>query len=73
MNSFYNIWNYTYIQEQTKQQYDKSQALQTMDVANKLKAFLESMDKIDERYKNMATAECCAVLAQYAKSHGIIK
>lgn len=73
MYSFYNIWNYDYVQEQARQQHHNNQIRQAIDAANKLKDFLDSMDKVDKEYKNMATAECCAVLVQYAKSHDIIK
>ena len=68
----YNIWNYDYIQRQAQQQYHQNQVFQVVDTARKLQDFLDSADKVDPQYKEAMTAECCAVLLNYAKKHGII-
>lgn len=69
MNPIYNIWNYDFIQQQAQQQYHMSQVAQVVDSAHKLKDFLDSLDKIDSPYQNMATAEFCAVLSAYMQKH----
>ena len=39
---------------------------------HKLQDYLDSADKVDPAYQGALTATCCAVLADYAKKHGII-
>ena len=72
MNPLYNIWNYNYIQQQAQQQYHQSQVQQVLEAAHKLQDYLDSVDKVDPAYQGALTATCCAVLADYAKKHGII-
>lgn len=72
MNPFYNIWNYDYIQQQAQQQYHQSQVQQVIETAHKLQDYLDSVDKVDSAYQGALTSACCAVLADYAKKHGII-
>lgn len=71
MNPLYNIWNYNYIQQQAQQQYHQNQVQQVMETAHKLQDYLDSVDKVDPAYQGAMTAVCCAVLADYAKKHGI--
>lgn len=72
MNPLYNIGNYNYIQQQTQQQYHQNQVQQVLKAAHKLQDYLDSADKVDPAYQGALTATCCAVLADYAKKHGII-
>ena len=72
MNPLYNIWNYNYIQQQAQQQHHQNQVQQVLDTAQKLQDYLDSADKVDPAYQGALTATCCAVLADYAKKHGII-
>lgn len=68
----YNIWNYNYIQQQAQQQHHQSQIFQVVDAVHKLQDFLDSADKVDAPYKETLTTECCAVLLNYAKDHGLL-
>lgn len=73
MNPLNNIWNYDYIQQQAQQQqYHQNQVQQVLEAAHKLQDYLDSVDKVDPAYQGAMTAACCAVLADYAKKHGII-
>ena len=72
MRPLYNIWNYNYIQQQAQQQYHQNQVQQVLEAAHKLQDYLDSADKVDPAYQGVLTATCCAVLADYAKKHGII-
>lgn len=45
---------------------------QVLEAAHKLQDYLDSADKVDPAYQGALTATCCAVLADYAKKHGII-
>lgn len=68
-NQFYNIWNYNYIQQEV-QRYHNNQVAQTFDCAQKLKDFLESIDRVEPQYQTQMIMECCAVLMDYAQKHG---
>ena len=68
----YHLWNYDYIQQQAQQQYNQNQVFQVVDTARQLQDFLDSAAKVDPQYEEATTAECCAVLLNYAKKHGII-
>ena len=68
MSQCYNIWNYNYIQQHAQQQYHQNQVFQVADTARKLQDFLDSADKVDPQYKEALTAECCAILLNYAKN-----
>ena len=71
MNPLYNIWNYNYIQQQAQQQYHQSQVQQVIETAHKLQDYLDSVN-VNSAYQGALTSACCAVLADYAKKHGII-
>ncbi len=72
MNPINNIWNYNYIQQQAQQQYHQEQAFQVADSARKLKNFLDSVDHVALEYQGALTAECCAVLLDYAHKHNLL-
>lgn len=72
MNPLYNIWNYSYIQEQGQQQYHQNQVQQVLEAARKLQDYLDSVDKVDPAYQGAMTAACCGVLLDYAKKHDLI-
>ncbi len=63
-----NLFNYNYIQQQAKQHHEQ-QIYNVTDAAKKLKDFLDSTDKIEPQYQNMASAEFCAVLLDYFQKH----
>lgn len=71
MNSIYHIFDYNYIRQQTRQQHHNYQVFQVQDTVKKLNDFLDSLDKIESDYQNMASYEMCAVLFNYAKRHGM--
>ena len=50
-NSFNNMWNWDYIQQQQALQHPQNQVYQIADCAKKLKDFLESAEKIDPSYE----------------------
>lgn len=68
----YDIWNYNYIQQQAQQQHRQSQAYQVMETVQKLQEFLDSADKVEDPYREVMVAECCAVLLNHAKKHGLL-
>lgn len=70
MQPIYNIWNYNYIQQQEQQNHHFKQVAQTMESANKLKDFLDSVDKVEPAYQQQLAFEICGVLADYARKHG---
>ena len=65
-NSFNNMWNWDYIQQQQALQHHQNQVYQIADCAKKLKDFLESAEKIDPSYEKAAFEACCAVLLDHA-------
>ena len=65
-NSFNNMWNWDYIQQQQALQHHQNQVYQIADCAKKLKDFLESAEKIDPTYEKAAFEACCAVLLDHA-------
>lgn len=69
MNSIYNIWNHDYIQQQAQQQHHYEQMYHVADAGKKLKDFLDSIGKIEPQYREMASAEFCAVLFDYFQKH----
>lgn len=71
MYPVHNIWNYNYIQHQEKQQHHYQQVSQTIDCANKLRDFLDSVDKVEPAYQQQLAFEICGVLTEYAKKHSI--
>lgn len=68
MNSFYNMWNYDYIQQQA-QTHQFNQIKKVQDAAKSLKDFLDNYDQIEPAYQNVASAEFCAILAEYLRKH----
>ncbi len=65
-NSFDNMWNWDYIQQQQALLHHQNQVYQIADCAKKLKDFLESAEKIDPAYEKAAFEACCAVLLDHA-------
>ena len=68
----HNIWNYDYIQQRA-QQHHQAQVFQVSDAARKLQEFLDSADKVETPYKAAFTTECCMILLNYARKHGLLK
>lgn len=68
MNSLYNMWNYEYIQQQA-QTHHFNQIKKVQDAAKSLKDFLDNCDQIEPAYQNAASAEFCAILAEYLRKH----
>lgn len=68
MNPISNIWNYDYVQQQA-QQHHNEQIWNVADSVKKLKDFLDSTDKIEPEYQNMASVEFCALLMDYFQKH----
>lgn len=63
-----NMFNYDYIQQQA-QKYHNEQVHNVADAVNKLKDFLDSTDKIEPQYQNIASTEFCAVMFDYMQRH----
>ena len=64
-NLIYNIFNQQQIQaqlQQRQQQYHNQQMLKIVECANKLDDFLKSAESIDERYQQLAFAECLSLI-----------
>ena len=74
MNPLYGIWNYPYIQQQaiSQQQNHINQVIEVQKSAKALKDFLESIDKIQPPYQQIAANEHCAILLDYLKKHRMI-
>lgn len=70
-NPIYGIFNQSYIESQYRKQHDIEQVQRTMDCANKLKDFLESIDQVEPAFQNMASEQCLAILIKYIKKHGM--
>lgn len=67
MNSFYNMWNYEYIQQQAQTHHlIRSKSARRRKI---LKRFLDNCDQIEPAYQNAASAEFCAILAEYLRKH----
>lgn len=64
-----NIFNQQYIQKQAQQQHHYEQMYHVADAVKKLKDFLDSTDNIEPQYREMASAEFCAVLFDYLQKH----
>lgn len=71
-NSVYNIFNQSFVEDQLRQQHHNDQVMKSIECANKLREFLESTDKVDPNYQNIALEQCCIVLGDYMKKHGMI-
>jgi hypothetical protein len=66
------MFNCEYVQQQAQQQHEFNQICQVQDSVKKLKDFLESTDKIEMPYQNMASLEFCSVIFDYMKNHGMM-
>ena len=71
MNPLISIFNYSYIQQQAKEHH-YSQVSEVQKSAKALKDFLESFDKIEPHYQQLANSEYCGVLFEYFRKHGVI-
>lgn len=71
MNPLYDILNRQYIQQQAQQQNHMNQIIEVQKSAKALKDFLDSTDKIQPEYQQMANAEYCAILCEYLKRHNM--
>ncbi len=60
-----NIWNTQYIQQIAAQQNHNNQIEEVKKSVKALKDFLESSDKIQPQYRQMAMEAYCAVLTDY--------
>ncbi len=70
MNWQNDIWNMDYIQQNLAQQNHNNQIEEVQKSVKALKDFLDSKDKIQPQYQQMATQAYCAVLAEYLyKNH----
>lgn len=74
MNPLCEILNRPYIQQQAILQHQNhvNQVIEVQKSAKALKDFLDSSDRIQPVYQQMATAEYCAILYDYLKKHNII-
>ena len=63
-----NLWNWSFIQ-QHQAQHHQNQINQIFDCTKKLKDFLDSTDKIDPAYQQMAMAQMCAVLLEHFQNN----
>lgn len=71
-NPVYGIFNQSYIQEQLRVQHHNDQVMKSIDCAKKLDDFMESMEKVEPEYQQLALSQCCLVLEKYMKRHGFI-
>lgn len=69
-NPLYGIFNQSYIQEQLQKQHHNDQVMKALDCAKKLDDFMESMDKVEPEYQQLALSQCCLVLDQHMKKRG---
>lgn len=65
MNPIFDIFNYQHVMQQNAQQKHFDQIFEIQKCAKALKDFLESSDKIEESYRQMAFDACCAVLCEH--------
>ena len=72
INPVYGIFNQPFIETQLRQQHHNDQVMKSRECANKLKDFLESIDKVEPAYQNIALEQCCIVFGNYMKMHGMI-
>jgi hypothetical protein len=71
MDSIYNIFNQQYIQQQAmlQQQNHIDQINEVQKSKKALKDFLDSADKIQPEYRQIANNEYCAILCDYLMKH----
>lgn len=63
------IFDFNYIQQQTREHREERQNAQIQDSVRKLKDFLDSTDKIEYEYRSQASAEFYVVLMDYMRRH----
>ncbi len=75
-NSIYGIINQNYVQEQLQiqraQQYHNDQMMKSFDCAKKLDDFMKSIDKVAPEYQQVVLGECCVVVGNYMRQHGML-
>ncbi len=71
-NPVYGIFNQPFIEFQLRQQHHNAQVIKSIDCANKLKDFLESIDEVESTYQNIAMEQCCIVVGNYMKKHRML-
>ena len=74
MNSFFQMFNDPYIQEmarqtQKAQQEHQEQVENVLESAEKLKEFLDSLDKIKPEYRRDASRLFCTIVFEYMCKH----
>ena len=69
MNPIYEVFNRQYIEQQAAQQKHISQIFEVQKSVKSLKDFLDSADRIEEPYRQMALDAYCLVLADYFNKH----
>lgn len=72
VNPVYGIFNQPFIEAQLRQQHRNDQILKSIDCANKLKELLDSIDKVEPAYQYIVLDQCCIVIGNYMKKHGVI-
>lgn len=68
MYSYSDLFNYQYIQQQA-QQHHNNQVVEIQKCAKALRDFLDSIDKIEPSYQQMASAEFSAIILEYIRKH----
>ena len=68
-NPVYNIFNQPYIEEQLKMQHHNDQVLKSLDCANKLEEFIDSMNELEPKYQQLALSQCCLVIEKYMRNN----
>lgn len=71
-NSIYELINQNYVREQLQRQYHNAQMYKSFDCARKLDEFLKSIDEVAPEYQQIVSSECCAVVGEYMRKHGMI-
>ena len=72
MNPYIDMFNYQYIQQQAQQQHHVDQVHEVQKCAKALHDFLDSIDKIEPGYQQMASSEFSAIILDYFHKHGLI-
>lgn len=72
MNPLYEIINKQYIQQKSKREEHFRNIYEVQQSVKALKDFLDSVDKIEAPYRQIASDEYCLVLIDYMKKHNII-
>ena len=75
-NQIYGIFNQNNIQQQYRQfqqqQYHNDQVRKSFDCAHKVDELLKSIDQVDPQYRSFAYNQCCAVLFNHMRNHGMM-